>query len=379
MKFFLLGLNLLIASSLAFAADNHYSIIVDAGSSGSRLHILQYEKNKKIPEIKDIFSEKVTPGISSFADAPEKVGAYIQKVFDHAKEKLIELGIDPKKVTASVLATAGMRLVPEEKQAKIYANLNQFLKTNYPFRIKKVETIPGKMEGLYGWLDVNYLAKTFQKHSKTIGSLDMGGASTQIVFETNNASRPDDIMRLTLDGQQYKVFSKSFLNLGLNEARQRMNEGLNANKCYTNDFPLKSAKGEFDLKVCQTVFEKIIEEKHVKDQLIPFDPSQQFVAYSGAFSNYNFFDLLQTLDQSSVEKRVHEYCGEKHWNWWKQTFPKESLDLLPNYCANLVYLEDLFYSTYGIKGSNLTVTDKIDQQVIDWTLGALLYQIIGGL
>lgn len=378
MKSSLLGLGLLLTSFSVFANDNQYSIIVDAGSSGSRLHLLQYEKNKRIPEIKDIFSEKVTPGLSSFADTPEKVGPYIQKIFDHAQEQLIALGVNPKEVTASLMATAGMRLVPEEKQAKIYASVNQFLKTHYVFQIKKVETIPGEMEGLYGWLDVNYLAKTFQKHTKTLGSLDVGGASTQIVYEVNDASRPDDVMTLALDGQQYKIFSKSFLNLGLNEARKQMNEGSNANKCYTNEFPLGSAKGEFDLKICQASYEKIIDQKHVKDQLIAFDPSQQFVAYSGAFYNYSFFDLLQTLDQSSVEKRVHEYCGEKNWNWWKETFPKESLDFLPNYCANLVYLDDLFYSTYGIKGSNLTVTDNIDQKDIDWTLGALLYQIIGG-
>ena len=51
------------------------------------------------------------------------------------------------------------------------------------------QVIDGRMEGVYGWIAVNYMLGRFDhafvepNRQTTVGALDMGGASTQITYE----------------------------------------------------------------------------------------------------------------------------------------------------------------------------------------------------
>lgn len=62
----------LLSSSLGFSAsivcpENRCIAVVNAGNSGSRLHIYSYEMDaSNAPvEIKNVFSKKIEPGLSS--------------------------------------------------------------------------------------------------------------------------------------------------------------------------------------------------------------------------------------------------------------------------------------------------------------------------
>ena len=122
----------------------------------------------------------------------------------------MEHGAKPASTDINLLATAGMRLLPEEKQQAIYSSIKSFLKNNYQFPVGEIKTISGKMEALYGWLDINYLLGNFKNHQATIGSIDMGGASTEIAFATEDESRPEDEIKIDINDKHYIVFSKSF-------------------------------------------------------------------------------------------------------------------------------------------------------------------------
>lgn len=53
--------------------------------------------------------------------------------------------------------------------------------------------------------------------------MDLGGASTQITFETTNASEdPDNEVHLRLYGQHYRVYTHSFLCYGRDQVLQRL-------------------------------------------------------------------------------------------------------------------------------------------------------------
>jgi apyrase len=364
---------LMSLATTAAAADNSYAIVVDAGSSGSRLHLFQYQLEKNMPVITEIFSENTKPGLSAFVSTPENAGTSLKILFDDALIALQKNNIDPHSVPVSVLATAGMRLLPEHTQEVIYANVKSFLQTSYPMPLRKIETISGKQEGVFGWLDINYLSGNFVT-GNTVGSIDMGGASTQIAFATLDTSRVADEITLKIGEKTYTIFSKSFLGLGEDQALAAINQSGAMNSCYPVQFPLDSGIGNFDYATCSGLYTNLIEDNHVSEQLVPIT-HQNFIAYSGAYYNYNFFGVDLTPDQSSVEKSIQAVCT-KSWEDLQRDYPVTPTKYLSTYCANMIYLDDLFYNTYQLQASQLQVATQINQHDIDWPLGALIYTLV---
>ncbi len=360
-------------TNTVFADTFHYAAIIDAGSSGSRIHLFQYEADKAIPAIKDIFSESIKPGLSSYSKNPTAAGESLKQLLDDAVNTLQKEHVDPKTVSVSVLATAGMRLLPTDSQQAIYDNVKNYIQDHYAFSIKQVATIPGQMEGLYGWLDVNYLAENFQHDTETLGSIDMGGASTQITFTTTDTTHPEDEMDIQVGKKSYHVFAKSFLGLGQDQSLATMNKDAAASSCYPVNYTMDQLVGNYDYATCSATYTNIIQQHHVVEEVVPH-ADQHFIVFSAAYYDYKFFNLLQTPDQSTVEQRVQSICSES-WDQLQKDYPKENPKFLANYCANETYLDDLFYNTYQLNGSHIKITDKINDEDLDWTTGALLFQL----
>jgi apyrase len=360
-------------ANTAYANNLHYSIIVDAGSTGSRLHLFQYETGKGLPDMKEVFSESVKPGLSSFAKNPEAAGESLKKLLDDVVISLKNQSIEPQAVSINVMATAGMRLLPADTQQAIYKNVKHYIQSNYTFSIDQIETVSGKMEGVYGWLDVNYLANNFQNKTATVGSIDMGGASTQIAFATQDTSKSDNEVTVKIGENTYRIFSKSFLGLGQDQALAAMNQHTAADTCYPVNYPINGQMGSFNFTTCGSIYADVIHDHHVAEEIAPL-AGQQFIVYSGSYYTYKFFGVDATPDQAIVEQRIQEVCS-KSWEQLQQAYPTEAPKYLANYCANEVYFDNLFYGTYQLQGSQLKVTAKINQQDIDWSVGALLFKL----
>ncbi|CAG8491603.1 13889_t:CDS:2 [Gigaspora margarita] len=262
-----------ITSTWSF--NRNYGVVIDAGSSGSRIQIYSWKEHdfvRKGKDPKDLhtlptielgdefgikWQKKVEPGISSFALNPSEVGEkHLKELIDFALEVVPSYEISNTPIY--LLATAGMRLLPPHQQAAILQSACDYIMFQNRFKMMEkcsdhVQVISGEKEGLYGWIAVNYLMGGFEKdegdhkvtdsqlqqsydndfssikHMTTFGFLDMGGASTQIAFEPNldeskkHANDLTTVLLWTLDGQQmeYKVFVTTFLGYGTNEARRR--------------------------------------------------------------------------------------------------------------------------------------------------------------
>ncbi|KAL4802385.1 nucleoside phosphatase family-domain-containing protein [Aspergillus unguis] len=237
----------------------HYGIVLDAGSSGTRVHVYRWLDNavarkgsgkhnlKSLPEIKtkSDWVKKIHPGVSTFADRPEEIGPeHLTELLDFAREIVPDDAI--KETPIFLLATAGMRLVEDVKQKLLLDHICSFARENYDFSLPDcnvhIQVIPGVTEGLYGWVATNYLLGSFDspdehEHGKdhhTYGFLDMGGASAQIAFAPNATESEKHANDLTLlrlrniDGstQEHRVFVTSWLEFGVREARRRYLDGL---------------------------------------------------------------------------------------------------------------------------------------------------------
>ncbi|UKZ82162.1 hypothetical protein TrVFT333_009946 [Trichoderma virens FT-333] len=234
-----------------------YGVILDAGSSGTRVYIYKWKDPSKalkqasvsdahvLPKLKLHKSKKIHPGVSTFAENVSAVGP------DHLKA-LIDTALDeiPASQVAQtpvfLLATAGVRFLPKHQQTALLQGICTYLQANTQFLLpdcaSHIQVISGETEGLYGWIAANYLLGGFDNpdehaHGKghhTYGFLDMGGASAQIAFAPNateTAKHANDLklVRLRrLDGSpmEYKVFTATWLGFGANKARERFVDSL---------------------------------------------------------------------------------------------------------------------------------------------------------
>ncbi|TKA25229.1 hypothetical protein B0A50_05927 [Salinomyces thailandicus] len=242
---------------------HRYGAVIDAGSSGSRVYVYEWLKaeevkdkakekgsDKKLDRLPNVktkkdWRKKKHPGISTFGEKPEEVGP------EHLKELVdFALEIVPKDEVAQtpifLLATAGMRLLPDYQREAVLDNVCRYLQQHTNFQLPDcelhIQVIPGETEGLYGWIAANYLLGGFDKPEKhehgkghhTYGFLDMGGASAQIAFAPNatEAERhAEDLKLLRLrrvggEAVEYRVFVTTWLGFGANEARRRYVESL---------------------------------------------------------------------------------------------------------------------------------------------------------
>ena len=189
----------------------------------------------------------VSKGVSSFADQPELVGPeHLADLIAHAREIVPDDAI--RDTPVFLLATAGMRLLPNLERQLLLDQICSYTRANSDFLLPDcdahIQVIPGVTEGLYGWIATNYLLGSFDApqvhdHGKghhTYGFLDMGGASAQIAFapnatETEKHANDLKLLRLrNVDGspQEYRVYVTSWLEFGVREARRRYLETIQA-------------------------------------------------------------------------------------------------------------------------------------------------------
>ncbi|KAF9436416.1 Guanosine-diphosphatase [Entomortierella beljakovae] len=221
-----------------------YVLMVDAGSSGSRIHAYKFNYCKATPELESELFEHIEPGLSKYDSDAEGAAKSLDPLLDAALKTVPRFL--HKSTPIAVKATAGLRLLGDVKSGNILAAVRKRLETNYPFPIIKdqgVAVMDGADEGVYAWVTVNYLLGRINSLEKTptVAVLDLGGASTQIVFEPklvngHSVAQGDSRASKSFNGNNYGLFQHSYLSYGLMEARRQINH-------YLIEHPIANARG----------------------------------------------------------------------------------------------------------------------------------------
>lgn len=158
------------------SSKNGYGIVIDAGSSGSRIYLYRWPKRHfhTLPppitqvEREALFSEVRTPGISD-----EKNGGIdcLVELLQLAKEILRGLAVvsvshhgsllgeeivDLNSVPIYLGATAGMRILDPQREETIMSNIRTLLReSGFMFRDHWARTISGEEEGKSSLLFAN--------------------------------------------------------------------------------------------------------------------------------------------------------------------------------------------------------------------------------
>ena len=210
--------------------------VIDAGSTGSRVHVYAYDRDEtNTPiNINEVWTKKIKPGFASIEPNYNTIEAYLITLLS---------GAPNQQIPVYFYATAGMRLLPSAKQTLYYQELQRWFAQQDQWHLIDAKTITGNEEALYDWLSVNYHLGTLKSASnKVVGVMDMGGASVQIVFPIEKSEKINHNSRVELDlyGQHINLYVHSFLGLGQTEMSHQF---LNSASCFANDYPLPDGGG----------------------------------------------------------------------------------------------------------------------------------------
>jgi hypothetical protein len=352
----------------ATCQQRHCIAVVDAGSSGSRVHIFAYDldASNTPTQISELWSKKVKPGFSTIEPNQDTINTYLTNLFASAPEQ---------NMPVYFYATAGMRLLPQPKQQVYYQGLQQWFGSQAQWQLKSAKTITGSEEGLFGWLSVNYQLGNFNGADKPLASvLDMGGASVQVTFPIENAEHinPKDLRKISIGGQNISLFVHSFLGLGQTVLSQQF---LDQDSCFATGYQLPSGEqGRGDASTCQRAIAKLVNDVHevnqiVKPALAKNMPNTWYaiggVAALAEDKVFTFPDHQFTND-SLIQQADSAFC---HQQWQDMSNQYPGNEYLYGDCLFPAYYYALMVDGYGIQPEQ-----PINYLGADWSLGVVLHQ-----
>ncbi|XP_072292974.1 ectonucleoside triphosphate diphosphohydrolase 6 [Eucyclogobius newberryi] len=362
-----------------------FGIMFDAGSTGTRVHVFKFrlDQNQSFPQLLEENFKSISPGLSAFAEDPLQCRVGLLQLLDLARS------IVPVQVHGStplfLKATAGLRLLQEDQAQRLLDQVRVLFRSS-PFLSsdQNVSILDGAEEGVSAWLTVNFLLGAVGGAAASVGILDLGGGSTQVTFSPRSKfveSQTSDLQTLRLFSATYRLYTHSYLGLGLMEARAAVlgrpssapGGALWLSPClvpdsvgsWEHDHVLYSLRGQRSHtgSVFQACSERV--RSVLKDTVRPVEQQQTFYAFSYYYDRAEDIQALHgdkggsvsVKDFSSAAQRVCEGQALKS---------DQSLFL----CLDLVYISVLLQELGFSPDSELKLVRWIGSVETSWALGA---------
>jgi apyrase len=371
----------------------HYALVIDASSSGSRVHVFRWRPSgeDELPWVKaapfpraggeEAWQLVVDGGLSDYESNPEAAGRSLAPLIDFAASRLDGAGAALAATPLYLKATGGMRLVPEPARGRIMESVREFLGAT-PFDFRSAEIISGQQEGLFGWITVNYALGMLGDGGPfpTVGALDLGGASTQITFLPIDYPQ-DHGAKMELGGTSYDVYSYSYLGLGQDQARERVA----APVCFPKGYPIPDGGvGVGDYGACRQAIRETFGRPCEADSCSLMGVYQpplygDFFAFSAFGYTAAFFGQGQNLSLEALEESAAAYCATD-WDEILEEYPGDGIrKYLPRYCYGAAHVVTLLNDGYGfpMNSSGIITPSRVQGSEISWVLGSFIYELAG--
>ncbi|MFQ6649626.1 hypothetical protein Gotur_023575 [Gossypium turneri] len=432
-----------------------YGIIIDGGSTGTRIHVIRYRvdggKNPVFDFKEGLDSLRVNPGLSAYAEDLAGAGYSLKELLEFARRKV------PKKqwgeTEIRLMATAGMRLLDDEVQERILEQCRKVLRVSgFKFRDDWASVITGNTmcmvlrqclsvlclgplwlksyirgldsmivlgsdEGVYAWVVANYVLGTLGGNPlHTTGIIELGGASAQVTFFSNEPMPSEFSRSIKFGNITYSLYSHSFLHFGQNVAHESLRASLvkgdfspaadslhkemYLDPCTPKGyFPESSnlslgsvaekskyisefkARGNFSecrsaaLTLLQKGKERCSYDHCYLGSVFMPKLRGKFLATENFFYTSKFFRLRQRAFLSDLIMAGKHFC-EEDWSKLKKKHQSLNEEDLLRYCFSSAYIVALLHDSLEIAldDERISFANQVNDIPLDWALGAFILQ-----
>ncbi|KAJ6432300.1 hypothetical protein OIU84_019524 [Salix udensis] len=364
------------------SSSKKYGIIIDGGSTGTRIHVFGYRVGSGGKTVFD-FEEgalKVSPGLSAYAEDPGGAGGSVEELVEFGKGRV------PRELWGET----------EDSWASV---------------------ITGSDEGLYAWVIANYaLGALGGDPLETSGIIELGGASAQVTFVSTEPVPPEFSRTFKFGNISYNIYSHSFLQLGQNAALEALRESLVSedhhlaaespekviymDPCTPKGYShvveswklspgslteknrvVSTLHSRGNFSECRSAAFSLLQKGkercsyqhcHIGSIFVP-KLQGKFLATENFFHTSKFFGLDQRAFLLNLMIAGEQFCGED-WSRLKKkhrSFKDEDLAL---YCFSAAYIVALLHDSLGIAidDQRIEFANQAGNIPLDWALGAFI-------
>lgn len=388
-------------------SDRIYGLMIDAGSTGSRIHTFTFRKHPQTSQLRVLHEDfyPIKPGLSHYKHSPEEAAKSLRPLLDRAK---VRVPYSLHSHTPVVLrATAGLRMVGEDVANSILTEVRKTLRAS-GFRFEDdswASILTGNEEAVYSWMTVNYLLGRGPKN--TVGTLELGGGSSQVAYvprddsikaATGNCSLNSE--KLTFSGQEVDLYTVSHLDFGLQKARallfRKFSEShkVENNPCFNRGMPVKvpipfdesgteiSFTGIGDYQACLDLVSETLIHPAMGSctcDLCTYrgaaqpHPIPEFVAFAFYLERTVSIGIPTPMHLSDIDAKGEEIC-KLTVDEVKEKYPNVPNGQAVDLCLDISYISLHLQQGHGILPQSTTsfsVVDKINNFELGWCLGAM--------
>ncbi|MDG2348502.1 MAG: hypothetical protein P8L77_03455 [Gammaproteobacteria bacterium] len=327
-------------------ANKHdYQIVVDAGSTGTRLHIFKINTSnskRTIPLIEEIFSSQSNTGIATHINSQRAINEHLAYVLNPAQKFCFQSKIPCGNAPFHFLATGGVRILKPSQQKALFNYVQVWLEDNSIFmNISENRTLTGNEEAELGWLTS---FESELRNNKPLGAyFELGGASMQYAYFTKESNEAD--IKYQIKNKNIYLKVGSWLGFGINEAGTRVTNYWHISQSVC--FPKGASKdSNFNYPKCFSLFQNYLEvnqnfesHKAMIEKLV----AQNAPIKLGASFAYMISDGFKVNQPGKFQEKLKSICN-KSWYDIRTSY----IDLVSYHqtslCAHGTFILNLFSS-----------------------------------
>lgn len=411
-----------------------FTVVVDCGSTGTRVNVYEWGidggRNGDLPNLLHSYPHEsaknplwkngckyhcmqTEPGLDKFVGNYSGVRTSLRPLLRWAE------GLVPRDrhrdTPIFVLATAGLRRIAVEDGRRVLEDVERVVK-EHTFKWKRdwIRVLSGREEAYYGWVALNYKMGYLNKslsESPTLGLLDLGGSSLQIVMEADEVREDNHLLLSKIGLVEHQLMAYSLPAFGLNKAFDRTvamlaqlkstesDDGSVAkHPCLNSDFlgnytcsscskpdSLLRLVGDPNWEKCKILAHAAamnstisdwsepklnsscqrkypLEGKNILNVAINTKTGVRYHALSGFFAVYNMLNLTAKANLTKIWEAAQHLCSS--------TWDDESKISISPYCFKAMYLASLIEDGLCLGNADII----FGPGDISWTLGASLVE-----